>query len=171
MNTTTRAAELIAYRVRKGANPTESATLLDELAIAHTGYNLAHALQYNGFVSVARSEQAAHDLEIERVDEHVAAVAELLPFPAALDADMGGLNVLQINLGCRSDDQNDPHDRAGIDPHEPRATWWIETAGGTDFEDSHLPATTPPAHVAQWITTRATHLGCPTPQAQQLLTA
>lgn len=171
MNTTTRAAELIAYRVRKGANPADSATLLDELANAHTGYNLAHALQYNGFASVTRCEQAAHNLEIERVDEHVATVAEALPFPVELEADMGDLSVLQIDLGCRTDDEDDPHDRAGIDPHEPRATWWIEIAGGNDFEDSHLPATTPPALIAQWITARATHLGCPAAQAPQLLTA
>ena len=161
MNTTTRAAELIAHRVRKGANPTESAALLDELAIAHTGYNLAHALQYNGFASAARSEQAAYALEIERVDEHVTTVAAALPFPVTLEADMGGLNVLQIDLGSRTNDEDDPHDRAGIDPHEPRATWWIETAEGADFEDSHLPATTPPEHIAQWITARATRLHCP----------
>lgn len=56
MTTTPQADKLIATRVRKGANPTESAQLLNELATAHTGDNLASALTYQGFATArARS--------------------------------------------------------------------------------------------------------------------
>lgn len=161
---TTPSDRLIAFRVRGGGNPEESAQLLAALAASHVGYNLAYALHYNGFVGEARSESAAHDLEVERADNQVRAVAELLPFPVELEADMGGnysgTSALQIDLGSHGGD-NDPHDRAGVDPHQPRATWWIETDGGATFEDSRLPANTDPLLVAEWIGYSARRLRCP----------
>lgn len=169
-NTTTQAAQLIAFRVRKGGNPEESARLLDEIATAHSGDNLAHALLYNGFVSQARAERAADALEIERTDEHVRQVADLLPFDVELWADMGanysGHYALVIDLGSRGD-EDDPHDRAGIEHTGPRPTWWIETAGGETFEDSGLSRLTDPVRIAQWISERARDLGCPAAQIER----
>lgn len=159
MTTTPQADKLIATHVRKGANPAESALLLAELAAAHTGDNLAHALEYNGFTTAASAERAAHALEIERIDNHVSAVAALLPFPVDVEADMGGLFALQILLGTRTPDA--APDRAGINPHALRATWWIETADGEISEDSGIPATADPALIAYWLTQRAEQLGCP----------
>ncbi|MGO2933129.1 hypothetical protein [Microbacterium sp.] len=167
MNTTTQTAQLIAFRVRKGANAEESVRLLDEITAAHSGDNLAHALHYNGFVSLARAEGAAHSLEIERTDEHVRQVAALLPFDVELEADMGanfsGHYAFVVDLGSRGG-EDDPHDRAGIDHTGTRPTWWIETAGGETFEDSQLSARTDPVRIAQWLTERARTLGCPAAQ-------
>lgn len=169
--TTTPSDRLIAFRVRGGGNPKTSAQLLAALAASHVGYNLAYALHYNGFVGQARSESAAHDLEVERADDQVRTVAALLPFPVELEADMGGNysgnSALTIDLGSRGGD-DDPHDRAGVDPHQARATWWIETDGGATFEDSRLPANTDPVLVSEWITFRARSLGCPAAQAATL---
>lgn len=159
MTNTPQADKLIATRVRKGGDPDESARLLAELAAAHTGHNLAYALVYNAFTTAASADQAAHALEIELTDAHVSAVAALLPFPVEVEAEMGGLFTLQILLGTRT--ANGVQDRAGIDPHEPRATWWIESNEGETSEDSGLPATADPALVAHWLTQRAQQLSCP----------
>lgn len=164
---TTHTAQLIASRVRKGNNAEESARLLDEIAAAHSGDNLAHALHYNGFVTERRAESAADALEIERTDAHVRQVAALLPFDVELDADMGANYsdhyALVIDLGSRGD-ADDPHDRAGIDHRGPAPTWWIETAGGDTFEDSGLTASADPVRIAGWISDRARELGCPAAQ-------
>ncbi|EYT57207.1 hypothetical protein [Microbacterium sp. UCD-TDU] len=159
MTTTPQADKLIATRVRKGANPAESAELLAELATSHTGDNLAHALEYQGFATAASAERAAHALEIERIDNHVTAVAALLPFPVEVEDEMGGLFTLQILLGSRIPDG--APDRAGINPHVLRATWWIETGEGEISEDSGIPATADPALIAYWLTQRAEQLGSP----------
>lgn len=156
---TTPSAQLIAFRSRKGNNPAESAQLLASLAAAHNGANLAYALHYNNFVGLKRSDAAAHDLELELNTARVTAVADALPFPVTCEADMGsnysGADDLQILLGARRG-ENSPQDRAGIDAHDPRATWWIEI-DGEFFEDSRLTADTDPAVVAAWIADRATH--------------
>ena len=159
MTSTPQADKLIATRVRQGANPTESAQLLNELATAHTGDNLASALTYQGFVTAASAEHAAHAREIERIDNHVTTVAGLLPFPVEVEAEMGGTFTLQILLGTRT--PGAAPDRAGINPHVLRATWWIETADGENSEDSGIPATADPALIAYWLTQRANALGCP----------
>lgn len=159
MTTTPQADKLIATRVRRGANPTESAQLLNELATTHTGDTLASALEHQGFATAENAEHAAHALEIERIDNHVTAVAALLPFPVEVEAEMGGLFTLQILLGTRTPDT--APDRAGINPHVLRATWWIETSDGEISEDSGIPATADPALVAYWLAQRANALGCP----------
>lgn len=161
---TTETARLIAFRVRKGNTAEGSARLLEEIAKAHTGDNLAYALHYNGFVGESRAAGAAHALEVERTNEHVSAVAALLPFEVELFADMGanysGHAPLVIDLGTRGDD-DDPHDRAGIEESGARPTWWIETEGGATFHDSGLTSTADPARIAQWISDMARVLGCP----------
>ncbi|PQZ53153.1 MULTISPECIES: hypothetical protein [unclassified Microbacterium] len=159
MTTTPQADKLIATRVRQGANPTECTQLLNDLATAHTGDNLASALEHHSFATAASAEHAAHALEIERIDNHVTAVAALLPFPVEVEAEMGGMFTLQILLGTRTPDT--APDRAGINPHVLRATWWIETADGEASEDSGIPATADPALVAYWLTQRAIALGSP----------
>lgn len=167
MTTTPQADKLIATHVRKGANPTDSALLLEELATAHTGDNLAAALVYNGYVTAASAEHAVHALEIERVDNHVSEVAALLPFAVEVEAEMGGFACFQILLGTRTPDG--APDRAGINPHVLRATWWIETADGEISEDSGIPATADPALVAYWLHQRARHLGCLAALTSELL--
>lgn len=162
------ASRLIDYRAKRGANRDESARLLDQLAKAHHGYNLATALHYAGFVSEARSESEAEALHIEKLDEHVRAVAALLPFPVEMEADMGGTFTLQIDLGTR-EGEDDPSDRAGIDPDDPRARWWIETHDSADpyVEIAQLDAYSSPAAVADWLTGRALALACPIAVATQ----
>jgi len=166
---TPQADRLIATHTRKGANPTDSARLLEELATDHTGDNLAHALEYNGFVTAASAEHAAYALEIERIDAHVSEVAAHLPFPVELEAEMGGLFTLQILLGHRTADG--APDRAGINPHALHATWWIETAEGEIVEESGLLATADPALIARWISDRARRFGCPAARLPELLTS
>ena len=55
-------AKLIAFRVKKGNNEAQSTALLEELLEAHTGYNLASALNYNNFATIAGAERAAEML-------------------------------------------------------------------------------------------------------------
>lgn len=95
--------------------------------------------------------------ECDAIDEHVRAVAALLPF--AVDADMGGTFVLQIDLGARGGD-DDPHDRAGIDPTGDDGqvpAWWVEV--GETVETSRFTVASEPASIAAWIVERATALG------------
>lgn len=155
----TTATRLIEHRIRTGGNPAESAQLLHEIASSHSGDNLAFALHYNGFATQAHAEHDADALEVERTDAHVRAVAALIPLPIELGADMGGSFTLEIDLGTST--TNDPHDRAGIEAHEPGATWWIETDGGEHVETSTFTSISDPAQIADWITDRAIALGCP----------
>lgn len=109
--------------------------------------------------STITAPQAAA-LDADQVDAHVREVAALLPFRVDLDADMGGLFVLQIDLGTRGAEDDAP-DRAGIDPDEVGATWWIETQGGEAVELSWLTADSDTERVALWVAERARALGCP----------
>ncbi|KDA04624.1 hypothetical protein DC31_05900 [Microbacterium sp. CH12i] len=130
---------LIAFRVRGGGNPETSAQLLAALTTSHVGHNLAYALHYNGYVGKTRAESAAHDLEVEHADDQVRKVAEFLPFPAQLEADMGGNysgnSVLMIDLGTIGGED---------DPHQPRATWWIETEAARPSKTPASPRTQTP---------------------------
>lgn len=50
------AEQMIAKRVKGGANEDQSRALLTHLIASHDGYNLASALYYNGFAG----EKGAH---------------------------------------------------------------------------------------------------------------
>ncbi len=93
-----------------------------------------------------------HDYTVEtpeRIDALVKTVAQLLPFPVSLEADMGGQFVLQINLGGTA--QDDPTNRAGIDPESATTpVWWIDLAAEQQ-EISALTLDAPPSAVADWI--------------------
>jgi hypothetical protein len=88
--------------------------------------------------------------EIDTIDATVKQVAELLPFPVELDADMGGTFTLQIHLGRRGG-LDDPPDTAGIDPDDPNARWWVDIEGGTRTHISDLGLDADPRDVATWI--------------------
>ena len=96
--------------------------------------------------------------EQRAVDEHVKRVAELLPFPVELTADMGGTFALQIDLGTRGG-PDDPPDTAGIDAKDSR--WWVDIQGGERSIISELGLNDPPQRVADWITTTARAENCP----------
>ena len=96
----------------------------------------------------------------QRTDVVVRAVADLLPFPSTLDADMGGTFYLQIDLGNRGG-QDDPHDRAGIEPDSDQPVWWIDINGGEYTLTSEHGIDTDPTIVAQWIGDQAVAAGCP----------
>ena len=111
--------------------------------------------------------------EQRAVDEHVKRVAELLPFPVELTADMGGTFALQIDLGTRGG-RDDPPDTAGIDAKDSR--WWVDIQGGERSIISELGLNDPPQRVADWITTTARAENCPAAdpaitRAQSLRTA
>ncbi|MBN9216228.1 MAG: hypothetical protein J0J04_15745 [Microbacterium sp.] len=90
---------------------------------------------------------------LERVDALVKKVAQLLPFPVSLEADMGGEFVLQINLGGTAEDE--PTNRAGIDPESTTTpVWWIDLAVERQ-EISTLTLDAAPSRVADWIVATA----------------
>lgn len=96
-------------------------------------------------------------LSIDEVDQLVSSVAELLPFPVTLDADMGGAWTLQIYFGREVDRfTGRPVHRAGIDADEKGAVWWLDFDGGARQELSDLDGSTSPEQVAAWI---AVHSG------------
>lgn len=89
------------------------------------------------------------------VDQLVKAVAEHLPFPTELYADMGAENwALQIYFGPRRAGDELPVHRAGIDPDTPNPTWWTEHDHGEHITISEFGPTAPPQDVAAWITTQ-----------------
>lgn len=92
-------------------------------------------------------------MQNEELDDTVKLVAEQLPFPATLDADMGGTFTLQIDLGGRGGIY-DPHDKAGIDPG-PGEVWWIDIAAGERQIMSTLTIKSAPNDVANWIAKEA----------------
>lgn len=94
------------------------------------------------------------DTEFPAIDARVKQVAELLPFPVELDADMGGTFALQIDLGRRGG-IDDPPDTAGIDPDDPNARWWVDIEGGIRTHISNLTLDADPRDVATWITDTA----------------
>lgn len=97
------------------------------------------------------------ELSVEEADQLVGRVAELLPFTVTLDADMGGTWASQIYFGEEIDDSTGrPVHRAGIDPDDAEAVWWIDFDGGDRQEISELGGFTAPEHVAAWI---AAHSG------------
>jgi len=107
-----------------------------------------------------QSERSVHDLSIANVDAHVKLVAEALPFPVELDADMRGSFTLFIDLGTRGD-QDDPADTAGIEPHDADATWWINFPEEERVEISNLTIDAAPHEVAAWIADEAAKAGSP----------
>lgn len=97
------------------------------------------------------------ELSVEDVDQLAGQVSELLPFPVTLDADMGGTFALQLYFGTETDEATGrPVHRAGIDPDDAEAVWWIDYDGGTRQDISELGGYTTPEHVAAWI---ASHSG------------
>jgi hypothetical protein len=103
---------------------------------------------------------------VESADEQVRSVAGILN--GQLVADMGGTGVLQIALS-ESDTLDEPFDRAGIDPPEqtnPRPTWWVELAEGTDSRISTFTVNDNPERVAGWITTKLGEMRAAAPAAQ-----
>lgn len=95
-------------------------------------------------------------IQVTTVDQLVKAVAEHLPFPTELYADMGAENwALQIYFGPRCAGDELPAHRAGIDPDTPDSTWWIEIGHGEHITVSELGPTTPVESVAAWITTQS----------------
>ena len=94
-------------------------------------------------------------LTIEDVDQLVRIVAELLPIPTVLDADMD-YGTLQIYLGEETDESTGrPFTRAGIDPEDPTTVWWLDFEAGGRQKFSTLGATASPQEVAEWITANA----------------
>jgi len=98
-------------------------------------------------------------MTITQADELVTEVAELLPFPVELDADMayGGL---YIDLGRRGD-VDDPHDTVSIDPQVEPTMWVLDIEGGRDTIVSSLGPAASAAEVSAWIVDHATRAGCP----------
>ena len=94
-------------------------------------------------------------LTIEDVDQLVRIVAELLPIPTVLDADMDH-GALQIYLGEETDESTGrPFTRAGIDPEDPTTVWWLDFEAGGRQKFSTLDATASAQDVAEWITANA----------------
>lgn len=97
----------------------------------------------------------AQALTIADVDELVRDVAQRLPFPAVLDADMD-YGALQIYLGEETDESTGrPFTRAGIDPEEPATVWWLDLEAGGRQKFSTLDATASVQDVAEWIAANA----------------
>ncbi|TIH26668.1 hypothetical protein [Subtercola vilae] len=106
------------------------------------------------------------EIRMDKVDEAARAVAALLPFPAPLEADMGGTFTFQIDLGCRGG-QDDPHDMVGIDPDYEPLVWMIDINGGEYQITAPHDLDTDPATVAQWITEHARAARCPAATTQR----
>ena len=91
-------------------------------------------------------------LSVGEADELVADVASLLPFRTILDADMGGTWADQIYFGDEIDESiGRPVNRAGIDPDEEDAVWWLDFEVGARQVISDLGADSSPEDVAAWI--------------------
>lgn len=89
------------------------------------------------------------DESATRINVLIHDVANLLPFPVTIDAEMGGTGALQINLGGTPRD--DPTNRAGIDPNsDTTPIWWIDLATERQII-SALTLRADPAEVAAWI--------------------
>lgn len=96
------------------------------------------------------------ELSVEEADQLVSQVAELLPFSVVIDADMGGTWASQIYFGAEIDESTGrAQHRAGIDPDDAEAVWWIDFDGGTRQAISELGAYAPAERVALWIATHA----------------
>ncbi|PSS43106.1 hypothetical protein C6401_13730 [Arthrobacter woluwensis] len=94
-------------------------------------------------------------LTIEDVDHLVRIVAELLPIPTVLDADMD-YGALQIYLGEETDESTGrPFTRAGIDPEDPTTVWWLDFEAGGRQKFSTLDATASAEDVVEWISAHA----------------
>jgi hypothetical protein len=66
--------QLIARRVKGGANEAESRALLAELTAALSGDNLAHALVYNGFATGTQADAFAASISVDSlIARHMAA--------------------------------------------------------------------------------------------------
>lgn len=92
--------------------------------------------------------------DITRVDAATKAVASEIPLPVDVVYDMGGTFAAQIDLGSRGFD-DDPHDRASIDPDDPELRWYFDVDGGRKTIASDLTIDSPSAAVASWVTERA----------------
>ncbi len=86
------------------------------------------------------------------VDAAVRDVARMLPFSVELEADMGGTFALQISLGRRGADVDDPTDRAGIEGEtDDEPQWWFDVDGGARTFLSGMGLLAEPASVARWF--------------------
>lgn len=103
---------------------------------------------------------ASGDALLERIDEidvATQAAAAQLPFPVKIDADMGGTFAFHIDLGTPRDSDNpdDPHAIAGMDPNDENLPWWYSDDGGMRNIESPHGFDTDPKTVAQWIVDQA----------------
>ncbi|KJL23492.1 hypothetical protein RN51_01578 [Microbacterium oxydans] len=94
------------------------------------------------------------------LDDVVRAVAERLPFPVELDADMGYTGALFINLGRRGG-ADDPPDTASIDGEVEPVIWTFDIEGGRKTLSSPFGPNADPADVAEWIAKQASDAGSP----------
>lgn len=101
----------------------------------------------------------------DRLDSVVRAVAERLPFPVTLDADMGYTGALFIDLGRRGGD-DDPPDTASIDVEFEPTVWTYDIEGGRETISSTLGPEADPAAVAAWIAYQARAAGSPAARDQ-----
>lgn len=96
-------------------------------------------------------------LTIDEADQLVDDVAQLLPFPTTVDADMGGTWANQIYFGDQIDDSTGrPTNRAGIDPDDEDPVWWLDFDLGARQIISDLGPATSATDVATWIIANST---------------
>ncbi len=98
--------------------------------------------------------------EIEALSAIALEVANLMPFPVEVAADMGGNWVTHIELGRRGELDDDPPDRASIDVGAGE-TWGFDVDGGVTTIMSGFDRNASPADVAQWIAEEAIRQGSP----------
>ena len=99
-------------------------------------------------------------------DDLVRAVAELLPFPVELDADMSYTGALFIDLGRRGG-VDDPPDTASIDALVQPVVWVFDVEGGRKTVASNFGPTADLQQVARWISDEAERAGSPALGAQR----
>lgn len=95
-------------------------------------------------------------LTVDAVDELVDDVAQLLPFPTTLYADMGGNLADQIYFGDQDHPDDLPVNRAGIDPDDENPVWWLDYDRGARQIISTLGPAADVADVAAWIIANTT---------------
>ncbi|MBH0007908.1 hypothetical protein [Salinibacterium sp. SWN1162] len=92
-------------------------------------------------------------------DNAVRAVEAYLPFAMTLEADMGGMFALHIDLGTRGN-IDDLRDTACIDPEDDDLQWCFDIAGGTTAIALGLRIDARPWSRA-WVTDQARRAGSP----------
>ncbi|WP_336629707.1 MULTISPECIES: hypothetical protein [unclassified Microbacterium] len=117
----------------------------------------AHGIDNSGDPEAAPKTNDPTILTIAQADQLVDDVAQLLPFPTTLDADMGGTWANQIYFGDQIDESTGcPIHRAGIDPDEEDPVWWLDFDRGARQIISDLGPYTSVTDVADWIIANTT---------------